>query len=78
MLVQREVKIQNTTFIVNRYSSKDATETLEELLKRVIVQNAEREFKKRPYIAASEAAEPDNSQPECFDLRGTQSKHGTK
>ncbi|MCL2072161.1 MAG: transposon-encoded TnpW family protein, partial [Oscillospiraceae bacterium] len=48
----REVVINGSTFIVNSYSSSDATETLDELLKRVIVSNAEREFKKRPFICA--------------------------
>ena len=43
----REVVINNSTFIVNSFSSPDATETLDELLKRVIVNNAEMEFKKR-------------------------------
>jgi len=47
IVLQREVKIHNAVFIVNRYFGKDATETLEELLKRVIAQNAEREFKSR-------------------------------
>ena len=45
----REVKINGSTFIVNSYSAEGATETLDELLKRVIVSNAEREFKKRLY-----------------------------
>ena len=41
----REVQVGNTTFIVNSYSREGATETLEQLLKRVILQNAEREFR---------------------------------
>ena len=41
----REVKIHGTTFLVNSLSRKDASETMEQLLKRVIAQNAEREFK---------------------------------
>ena len=44
----REVTIENTTFIVNSYSNKDAAETVEDILRRVIVKNAEQEFKKRP------------------------------
>jgi len=64
IVLQREVKIHNTTFIVNRYSSKDATETLDELLQRVIVQNAEREFKKRPFIGVSDVEFSDDSHPQ--------------
>ena len=56
----REVIINGSTFIVNSYSAKDATETLDELLKRVIVSNAEREFRKRPFIGS----EPSNSHEE--------------
>jgi hypothetical protein len=52
--MQKEIKIQNTTFIVNRYSSKDATETLDELLKRIIIQNAEQEFKRMPLSVVSD------------------------
>ena len=40
-----EVIIGNSTFIVNSFSRKGATETPEQLLKRVIVSNAEKEFK---------------------------------
>jgi len=40
-----EVKVAGTTFIVNSFSRKSATETMEQMLKRVIVQNAEKEFK---------------------------------
>jgi hypothetical protein len=42
----REVIINNTTFIVNSFFRANATEKLEQLLKRVIVSNAEKEFKK--------------------------------
>ena len=56
MFMPREVIIENTTFIVNSYSSVDATETVEELLKRVIVKNAEIELKKRPSIGGYKAA----------------------
>jgi len=63
IVLQKEVKIHNTTFIINRYSSKDATETLDELLQRVIVQNAEREFKKRPFIGDSDVEFSDDSHP---------------
>jgi len=41
----REVKIGNTTFFVNCFSRKGATETAEQLLKRMIVRNAERVFR---------------------------------
>ena len=41
----REVTVGNTTFIVNSFSRKNATETVAQMLKRVIVQNAEKEFK---------------------------------
>lgn len=47
----REVIIENTTFIVNSFSSADATENLEELLERVIVKNAEQEFKQNPDVS---------------------------
>ena len=40
-----EVKVGNTTFIVNSFSRESASETVEQMLKRVIVQNAEKEFK---------------------------------
>jgi len=56
----REVIINGSTFIVNSYSAEGATETLDELLKRVIVSNAEREFRKRPFIGS----EPANSHKE--------------
>ena len=46
----REVIIENTTFIINSYSGENVTETLEDILERVIVKNAEHEFKKRPFI----------------------------
>jgi len=48
--MEREVIVANTTFIVNSYSGEDATETLEEILSRVIIKNAEYEFKKQPFI----------------------------
>lgn len=51
----REVIINGSTFIVNCYSSPTATETLDELLKRVILNNAEREFKKRPFMGYESA-----------------------
>ena len=53
----REVIIENATFIVNSYSSEDATETLDELLERVIMKNAEQEFKKHPSINSAESPE---------------------
>jgi len=64
IVLQREVIVHNSTFIVNRYSSKDATETLEELLKRVVVQNAEREFKKRPFVGVSDVEFSDDIHPQ--------------
>jgi len=42
---RHEVKIGNATFFVNRFSRKGATETPDQLLMRVILKNAEREFK---------------------------------
>ncbi|MCL2300055.1 MAG: hypothetical protein FWC27_07925 [Firmicutes bacterium] len=46
--MEREVEAVNgSTFIINSYSAKDATETLHDLLQRVIVSNAEAEFKKK-------------------------------
>ena len=48
MFMPREVIIENTTFIVHSYSSEDASETLEEIIERVIVKNAEHEFKRNP------------------------------
>jgi hypothetical protein len=44
--ITREVIIGKTRFIVNSYSSENAKESLEDMLKRNIVRNAEREFKK--------------------------------
>ena len=54
----REVIINGSTFLVNSYSAEGATETLDELLKRVIVSNAEREFKKRPRFEDYGGCEP--------------------
>lgn len=54
----REVIIGGTTFIVNSFSSEDATETAEEILRRVIVKNAESEFHNQPYIGSVENGEP--------------------
>ena len=56
----REVVIDNSTFIINSFSRPDATETVEDILKRVIVKNAEAELKKHPYKNKPKA---DNSQP---------------
>ena len=44
-LMAREVQVGNTTFIVHSFSRDDATETAEQILKRAILQNAEREFR---------------------------------
>ena len=41
----REVQVGNTTFIVHSFSRGGATETVEQILKRVITQNAEKEFR---------------------------------
>ena len=46
----REVIIENTTFLVYNYSKEGATETVEEILERVIIKDAEQEFKKHPFI----------------------------
>ena len=50
----REVKIGNTLFLVNSFSSETAKETAEQLLKRVILYNAEREFKSPSNIVRSD------------------------
>ena len=57
MFMPREVIIGDTTFIVNSYSREDATETLDEMLRRVIVKNAEQELKKRPAINSNNCPE---------------------
>ena len=44
--MSREVKIGNVVFIVNCFSREGATETIEQMLNRIIVQNAERDFRK--------------------------------
>jgi len=49
--MEREVKVGNTTFIIRSFSSESAKDTLEELLKKVIVKNAEKEFKKGGFSA---------------------------
>ena len=61
----REVIIENSTFIINSYSSEDATETIYDILKRVIVNNAEMEFKCKPYIGSYDT---DSSHDNCLDL----------
>jgi hypothetical protein len=48
--MQREVIVDNTTFIVNSFSAEGATEKLEDILERVIIKNAEQEFKKHPLL----------------------------
>ena len=45
MDTSRKVIINGSTFIVNCFSREDAKETLEQLLKRVILKNAEKELK---------------------------------
>jgi hypothetical protein len=49
----REVIIEKTRFIVNSYSSENAKESLEDMLKRNIARNAEHEFKKPANIGNS-------------------------
>ena len=44
-LMSHEVQVDNMTFIINSYSRESATETIEQVLKRAIIQNAEREFR---------------------------------
>ncbi len=46
--MEHEVKIDGTTFTVRCFQSQTARETLDQLLKRVILKNAEKELKKRP------------------------------
>jgi len=41
----REVLVGNTTFVVHSFSREGASETVEQILKRVITQNAEKEFR---------------------------------
>ena len=41
----REVNIGNTIFFVTCFSREGATETVEQLLKRVIMRNAEKVFR---------------------------------
>jgi len=50
----REVIIGTTTFIVNSFPRVGATEKLDQLLKRVIVSNAEKEFKNACYSVRNE------------------------
>ena len=50
----REVIIGNSTFIVNSFSRAGATEKLDQLLKRVIVSNAEKEFRNGYIIGRDE------------------------
>ncbi|GHV39528.1 hypothetical protein FACS189490_03270 [Clostridia bacterium] len=54
MPMAHEIKIDGTTFTVNCYARSDARETLEQLLKRVIIKNAEKELKKRVSTDGSE------------------------
>jgi len=52
----REVQVGNTTFIVNSFSRGGATETVEQILKRVILQNAEKEFRNGAFSGKNEGA----------------------
>jgi hypothetical protein len=45
--MEREVTVQNSTFIVENFASEDAVETLDDLLRRVITKNADQELKNR-------------------------------
>jgi hypothetical protein len=54
----REVIIEGTTFIVNSFSSEDAKESAEDILRRVIIKNAETEFINKPFVINSKTAEP--------------------
>jgi len=51
----REVIVDHTTFIVNSFSAEDATEKLEDILERVIIKNAEQEFKKHPLLFSEDS-----------------------
>ena len=51
----REVQVGNATFIVYSFSRENATETAEQLLKRVILQNAEREFRGGSFMGKNES-----------------------
>lgn len=55
-LMVREVQVGSTTFIVNSFSREGAAETLEQILKRVIVQNAEKEFRSGFVAGKNESA----------------------
>lgn len=63
--MKREIIVRDGTFIINSFYSETSKETAEELLRRVIVKNAEIEAKKRPSPPAVE--ESSNSQPKCLD-----------
>jgi len=50
----REVIIDGATFTVNNFSRDGAKETLEQLLKRIILINAEKELKKNIFSTESD------------------------
>ena len=52
----RTVQVDGTTFIVNSFSREGASETLEQMLKRVIINNAEKEFKKSTHVNENKGA----------------------
>ena len=54
MTSSHDVIIDGSTFTVYCFSRDDAKETLEQLLKRVILKNAEKELKKRSVIINQE------------------------
>ena len=56
-----EVKIGNATFFVNSFSRKGATDTAEQLLRRVIVRNAERVFTEASRHNNNEVVYPPNT-----------------
>lgn len=63
--MSREIEIKDTIFIVNTYSSTDATETLVDMLQRVVIRNAKAEFKKSNF---SDGFFCNDVYSECFDF----------
>lgn len=62
--MKRKIIVGDATFIINSFYSETAKETAEELLRRVIVKNAEMEAKKHPVPPEEKSS---NSQPNCLD-----------
>lgn len=66
--MKREITVGEATFIINNFFSETTKETAEDLLRRVIVQKAEIEAKKRPVTSEEKTIEiVYNSQPKCVD-----------